>query len=79
MTWQTNLRKPTFQHGQLRELVTQNVELLVKRAQGISCKIEREKGAERVDPVSRTVLDLVSQAVNPLKLAQMDIAFMPQL
>ena len=37
------------------------------------------KATESIEPAYRTILDLISQAVNPLKLAQMDVAFMPQL
>nr|KAJ3422805.1 hypothetical protein HK105_006243 [Polyrhizophydium stewartii] len=83
VTWRANLRKPAFQPAQLREHVNNNVEVIVRRAQALSCKAEREKPVpsanERAEPVCRTILDLISQAVNPLKLAQMDIAFMPQL
>ncbi|KAH6575098.1 hypothetical protein BASA62_002135 [Batrachochytrium salamandrivorans] len=83
VTWQSNLRKNAFQPTQLRELVNSNVNVLVKRAQALSCKAERDRasqaGGGRAEPVCRTILDLISQAVNPLKLAQMDIAFMPQL
>ncbi|KAL5037675.1 transcription-associated protein 1 [Batrachochytrium dendrobatidis] len=83
VTWQSNLRKNAFQPTQLRELVNNNVNVVVKRAQSLACKAEREKSAQnsgdRAEPVCRTILDLISHAVNPLKLAQMDIAFMPQL
>ncbi|KAI8907173.1 hypothetical protein EDD86DRAFT_232632 [Gorgonomyces haynaldii] len=79
LTWQQMGRRQPVQDGQLRDHVHQNVDLLLKRAQALSCKVEREQGADRLQPVNQTILDLVSHAVNPLKLAQMDVAFLPQL
>ncbi|KAJ3344480.1 hypothetical protein HDU83_005150 [Entophlyctis luteolus] len=72
-------KKPVFQEQQLRDLVNQNCDLLLKRSHALACKIEREKGAETAQPANQTVLDLVSQAANPLKLAQMEPVFMPML
>lgn len=77
--WQINARKPQLVPLQLREFVNQNVDLLLKRTLAISCKAERDQGVERVEPVTQTIVDLISQAVNPVKLAQMEIGFMPQL
>eukprot|EP00842_Homolaphlyctis_polyrhiza_P006140 jgi/Hompol1/6527/HPOL_002281-RA len=87
LTWQATSKKQLSNASHIRDLVHINVDLLVKRAEALSCKAEREKmlsidvlkAGERVEPVYRTIIDLISQAVNPLKLAQMDIAFMPQL
>lgn len=77
--WYALSRKANVPDTQLRDHVLQNVDLVVRRTQGVSCKVEREKTTERVEPVYQTILDLTSQAVNPLKLAQMDIGFLAQL
>ena len=69
VAWQTASRKPAFSEQQLRDNVGQNVEVIVKRAQSLSCQAERQK--EKLEPVNQTILDLISQAVNPMKLAQM--------
>ena len=69
------------------------MEILVKRIQSMGCKMEREEvriyrqfnppvnsfQGEMKHPADQTIKDLIAQAVNPLKLAQMDIAFLPQL
>ena len=78
-TWYALSRKANVPEAQLREHVMQNVDLVVRRTLGVSCKAEREKMTERVEPVYQTILDLTSQAVNPLKLAQMDVGFLAQL
>lgn len=82
-SWYTLSRKTSVSDTQLRDHVLQNVDLVTRRIQGLSCKAERERSptteGQRVEPVYQTLLDLISQAVNPLKLAQMDIGFMPQL
>ncbi|KAI9333573.1 hypothetical protein BDR26DRAFT_909001 [Obelidium mucronatum] len=72
ITSQNTSRKPAFQDAQLRDYVTQNCDLLVKRTAALACKVEREKGVETAHPANQTILDLISQAGNPLKLAQMD-------
>ncbi|KAJ3029169.1 UNVERIFIED_CONTAM: hypothetical protein HDU68_012852 [Siphonaria sp. JEL0065] len=72
-------RKPMFQDNQLREFVNQNVDLLVKRTFALACKVEREKGVESGQPANQTILDLVSQAGNPLKMAQMDPVWLAML
>ncbi|KAJ3229390.1 hypothetical protein HDU78_009079, partial [Chytriomyces hyalinus] len=79
VTFQNVSRKPAFQEQQLRDLVNQNCDLLVKRTQALACKAEREKGIEMPHPANQTILDLMNQAVNPLKLAQMEPIFMAML
>ncbi|KAJ1556369.1 hypothetical protein HK405_013845 [Cladochytrium tenue] len=72
-------KKPANQEMQIRELVNQNSDLVIKRAQALSCKAEREQGAEGGQPCNQTILDLISHAGNPLKLAQMDPTFLAML
>ncbi|KAJ3037893.1 hypothetical protein HDV00_001237 [Rhizophlyctis rosea] len=79
VTWQNISRKAPVPETQLRDFVSQNVELVMKRAQALSCKAEREKANEKVEPVCQTMLDLISNAVNPSKLAAMDVQFMASL
>lgn len=98
-------KKPPFQDNQLRELVTANVDVIVRKAQALACRVETDKVIRWRDnnksqlmfskklfplaisplqqsdkdvniPANQTILDMIAQAVNPLKLAQMDLAFM---
>ena len=41
ITWQNVSRKSTLSDTQMREQVIQNVDLVVKRAQALSCRVER--------------------------------------
>ncbi|KAJ3319442.1 hypothetical protein HDV06_006328 [Boothiomyces sp. JEL0866] len=80
LAWHASNRKPQFANVQrLRELVNQNVEQCLKRVQLLSCKVARSQAFDSTAPVNQSVLDLISNATNPLKLAQMDILFLPQL
>ncbi|KAJ3311628.1 hypothetical protein HDV04_003892 [Boothiomyces sp. JEL0838] len=80
LAWHAANRKPQFANVQrLRELVNQNVEQCLKRVQLLSCKVARSQAYDSTAPVNQSVLDLISNATNPLKLAQMDILFLPQL
>ena len=81
MTWQSVIRKPLgTKTTRLRELVQQNVKLCLHRAHALACSKEKDsQESERIEPRFQNVLDLVSQATNPLKLAQMDISFLSTL
>ena len=82
MTWQNIVRKPIATAGtaKMREMVNQNVRICLHRANIMSCNTEKGKALEgHTEPVYQSILDLMSQATNPLKLAQMDISFLPQL
>lgn len=52
--------------------VQQNCELIMKRSQTMSCIKEQEQVSDHPIPLFQTVLDLLSSATNPQKLAQMD-------
>ncbi|KAJ3121303.1 hypothetical protein HK098_003792 [Nowakowskiella sp. JEL0407] len=74
---QNSRPQPILDHSNFKDAVSQNVELIIKRAQSLSCRAEREKVSENSTiPVNQTILDLISTAVNPLKLAQMDVPFL---
>jgi transformation/transcription domain-associated protein len=80
ITWQNIVRKPLIgSPSRLRDLIGQNVRLVLNRAQQISCKAERDAAFERPEPLNQTILDMISRATNPLTLAQMDISFMAML
>ena len=80
VAWQNVVRKPVVGNtARLRELVGQNQRLVVNRAEVLSCKSERESQELRSEPLNQMILDLISQATNPLKLAQMEVAYMSQL
>lgn len=59
--------------------ITQNIELIYKRAQTLACLKDKEKSTDCNVPIIQTILDLMSCAVNPQKLAQMDPHWHPWL
>jgi transformation/transcription domain-associated protein len=63
--------------SELAAKIIQNVEIVMKRVQSMACHRESEKGAEVTQPLDQTVLDLISCAVNPQKLAHMDSHWHP--
>ncbi|CCJ31022.1 unnamed protein product [Pneumocystis jirovecii] len=66
ITWFTQQHRPLIQENQFRERVVGNVDLLVRRVSSLS------QVAQGNLPANQTIIDLVSQAVNPRALAQMD-------
>ncbi|QSL64955.1 hypothetical protein MERGE_002259 [Pneumocystis wakefieldiae] len=66
ITWFTQQHRPLIQDNQLREKVAGNVDLVVRRVASLS------QVAQGNLPANQTIIDLVSQAVNPRALAQMD-------
>jgi transformation/transcription domain-associated protein len=80
VSWYQTHRRSTIPDENLKDYVNSNVDLIIKKTQLISCKTERDEGyAERVCPLNQSILDLMSDAMNPSKLAMTDIAFLPQL
>ncbi|KAF9968989.1 hypothetical protein BGZ73_008918 [Actinomortierella ambigua] len=64
----------------LSEKVSTTVDQVLKRTSILSCKPEREKGRAGTNiPANQTILDLISQASNPLKYAQMDCTWLQWL
>ncbi|KAJ1966774.1 transcription-associated protein 1 [Dispira parvispora] len=76
--WQTLYQK-TLEQPVLREKVLQNIHTVMTKAEALSCRNDREKGAEMNVPACQTVLDLISHATNPEILARMDCIWMPWL
>ncbi|KAI8819858.1 uncharacterized protein EV422DRAFT_620718 [Fimicolochytrium jonesii] len=79
ITHQQLFKKAPLQEQQLKEFTLQNCDLMLKRAIGTSCREEREKGIDGAEPANQTILDLISNVVNPHKLCQMDVAFVARL
>jgi transformation/transcription domain-associated protein len=66
ITWFTQQHRPVTHETHLREKVSSNVDLIVRRASSLS------QAAQGNLPANQTIIDLISQAVNPRNLVQMD-------
>ncbi|EEB09408.1 transcription-associated protein [Schizosaccharomyces japonicus yFS275] len=71
--WFTQQRQPPSSNGLLREKVISNTDLIVRRVSSIG------QPAFGNLPANQTILDYISQAVNPKALAQMDVLWAPWL
>ncbi|KAH9951586.1 hypothetical protein B0H21DRAFT_818036 [Amylocystis lapponica] len=84
MTWIHGRGKGIFDAA-FRANVGSNIDGIVKRAETLGCKIEREQPVPNsqpgqppvTTPVLQTVLGLISTATNPLHLARMPEMFLP--
>ncbi|KAI9481535.1 MAG: hypothetical protein EXX96DRAFT_217391 [Benjaminiella poitrasii] len=65
--------------AQFRERINTNILQVQTKAQFLSCKADREKTLSAGKPINQNVIDLISQASNPQKMAQMDCTWMPWL
>ncbi|ORY74856.1 FAT domain-domain-containing protein, partial [Protomyces lactucae-debilis] len=66
ITWFTQQHRPVTHETHLREKVSSNVDLIVRRASSLS------QVAQGNLPANQTIIDLISQSVNPKNLVQMD-------
>ena len=64
---------------QLREIVGQNCDYIVRKARGLATVPEGAGGQSAALPANQTVIDLISKAVNPINLAQSDMLWMAYL
>ncbi|KAI8643328.1 hypothetical protein BD408DRAFT_342632 [Parasitella parasitica] len=64
---------------QFRERINTNVLQVQTKAQFLSCKADKEKTLNAGKPLNQNVIDLISQASNPQKMAQMECTWMPWL
>ncbi|KAK5808732.1 hypothetical protein F5H01DRAFT_281683, partial [Linnemannia elongata] len=78
VSWFANGMKPLNEQN-LGERVTSTVDQVQRRTALLSCKPEREKSRNNNIPANQTLLDLISQASNPLKYAQMDCSWLQWL
>ncbi|KAG0164843.1 hypothetical protein DFQ30_009322 [Apophysomyces sp. BC1015] len=76
--WHISNHRPVSD-AQFRDRVNTNVNQIKTKAQFLSCKAEREKTINANKPTNQNVIDLISQASNPQKMAQMDCTWMPWL
>lgn len=65
--------------AQFRERINTNVLQVQTKAQFLSCKADKEKTLSAGKPLNQNVIDLISQASNPQKMAQMECTWMPWL
>ena len=71
--WFTQQHRSASQENQLRETVTTNADIIVKKAASLA------RPPVGNLPANQTVIDLIAKAVNPLNLAQSDALWMPYL
>ncbi|KAI9850594.1 MAG: hypothetical protein M1838_005379 [Thelocarpon superellum] len=71
--WFTQQHRSATQENQLRETVSTNSEIIVKKASSLA------KPPVGNLPANQTVIDLIAKAVNPVSLAQSDALWMPYL
>ncbi|KAF9009027.1 hypothetical protein BDQ17DRAFT_1422200 [Cyathus striatus] len=80
--WMTMRARPWAVDHVFRQGVTTNIEGIVKKAETMACKAERENalqngGASMTVPVIQTVTNLISSATNPIQLAKMGELYHP--
>src|SRR5579871_3825813 len=72
--WFSQQHKPSIIEGIMREMVMVNTDQVVKRARTLA---QPPEGSNL--PANQTVVDLISNAVNPARLSQADPLWMPYL
>ncbi|TFK56003.1 FAT-domain-containing protein [Heliocybe sulcata] len=83
ITWLHN-RAKVWNAGDItfRNHVTTNIAVVVKNAETMACKVEREQAAQNPTtppsaPVVQTITNLISQATNPVNLSRMQDQYSP--
>ncbi|TFK43492.1 hypothetical protein BDQ12DRAFT_731508 [Crucibulum laeve] len=81
-SWMSARGRPWAIDQIFRQGVAANIEGVVKRAETMACKAERESatqngGSSMTVPVVQTVTNLISSATNPLQLAKMGELYNP--
>lgn len=71
ISWYNQQHRPNVHDQQLRDIVKVNVEAIVRRATSLA-----QIGQGNI-PANQTVIDLISQAVNPRHMALTDNLWMP--
>jgi len=82
MNWLQGRGKPWTLDISYRSNVAANIDGVVKRAETMACKIEREQAAQNPlgpgqPPVVQTVTNLISMATNPVQLIKMSEIYNP--
>ncbi|KAF8655244.1 hypothetical protein AX16_003148 [Volvariella volvacea WC 439] len=80
--WLSLRGKPWAVDIKFRQAVAGNIDGIVKRAETMACKVEREQALQNLNtppatPVIITVTNLISSATNPLQLAKMGELYHP--
>ncbi|KAJ7276442.1 hypothetical protein B0H12DRAFT_1227571 [Mycena haematopus] len=80
MTWMRG--RGTSNDVNFRKFVAANIDGVVKRAETMACKIEREQAVNNptvpvLAPVVQTVANLISSATNPIQLTKMGEMYTP--
>ncbi|MBW0462525.1 hypothetical protein O181_002240 [Austropuccinia psidii MF-1] len=81
MSWSLSAPgKLPISDANVKELVLQNIEVVVKRARLLACEMERKTlDPSAPQPVCQTITELINQASNISKLYSMDPTWMPWL
>ncbi|GAA96948.1 uncharacterized protein L969DRAFT_90354 [Mixia osmundae IAM 14324] len=74
-----HMQHKTLQDKLVRAATVSNVKNIVRRAQLLSCKIDRENQPLGVVPANQTILELLSYSANPQRLSAMDPIWLPWL
>jgi len=80
-SWMAMRNQPWQADITFRQNVAGNIDGVVKRAETMACKIEREQAVNNSNigavPVIQTVTNLISSATNPIQLAKMGEMYHP--
>ncbi|TFY70158.1 hypothetical protein EVG20_g2846 [Dentipellis fragilis] len=84
MTWLHGRGKPWSFDKNFRDSVAQNIEGVIKRAETLACKVEREQAlaspnnpAQANVPVVQTIISLIASATDPINLMKMTEIYHP--
>ncbi|KNZ81468.1 Transcription-associated protein 1 [Termitomyces sp. J132] len=80
-SWMAMRNQPWQADGIFKQSVSANIEGVVKRAESMACKLEREQSINNGNlgtvPVIQTITNLISSATNPIQLAKMGEMYHP--
>ncbi|KDQ21071.1 hypothetical protein BOTBODRAFT_142417 [Botryobasidium botryosum FD-172 SS1] len=78
LTWYNSHQKQQTNDLVFRDHIAQNVEAIVKKAEILSCRLERDMGnANSPMTAVQSITNLISEATNPQNLAKMGEAWYP--
>ncbi|KAG6831589.1 hypothetical protein H0H92_009062 [Tricholoma furcatifolium] len=79
--WMALRNQPWATDAAFKQSVSSNVDSIVKRAESMACKLEREQAVNHGNlgtvPVVQTVTSLICSATNPIQLAKMGEMYHP--
>jgi len=78
LTWYNSHQKHQTNDLVFRDHIAQNVEAIVKKAEILSCRLERDMGNPNSPMTAvQSITNLISEATNPQNLAKMGEAWYP--